>query len=161
MLHSLTHHSAMVQLRKPCYADFAKLALRLALGAVFVMHGWGKLHGLEGIGMFFGKLGIPAPSAMALLVACVEFFGGVFVLLGLATRFWAAGLAIVMIIAILTAKNVSALHTYELELSLLAMAVSLFCSGAGAWSLDAMCMKRSAAEHNAAMPTTPSTSSRI
>lgn len=161
MLHKLMHNSAMVYLRKPRNAECAKLILRLALGVIFVMHGWAKLNGLDGVEMFFGKLGIPAPAAMALLVAIVEFVGGLLVLLGLATRFWAAGLAIVMVVAIATAKDVGSLPTYEFELALLAMALSLFWSGAGAWSLDAWMMKRGSQQHAAAMPSNTGMPPRI
>lgn len=152
MLHSIMHHPVMARLRQPRHQDCAKLVLRLALGAVFMYHGWLKLNGLEGTGMFFGKIGIPAPEAMAVLVACVEFFGGALVLLGLATRAWALGLATVMVVAILSAKGLSSWAKIEFEVSLLAMALSLFFSGAGAYSIDAMLMKKGQGQHDAAMP---------
>lgn len=152
ILHKLMHNPVMAFLRKPCNADVAKLALRVALAAVFMRHGWMKLTGLEGTGMFFGKLGIPMPEVMAVVVAVTEFFGGLSILLGLAVRFWSVGLMIDMIVAILTALDVGSFKTYEFEFSLLMMSLSLALSGAGAYGLDALLMKRGAGEHAAAMP---------
>ncbi len=146
------HNPAMVFLRKPCSADAAKLVLRVGLAFVFIFHGWMKLSGLDGTGMFFEKLGIPLPGAMAVLVACVEFFGGIFVLLGLATRFWAAGHVVIMVVAVLTAKEIGSFKTYEFEFSLMMTALALVLSGAGAYGLDAMLMKKGSVEHDAALP---------
>lgn len=152
LLHKLMHNPVMAHLRKPYHQDYAKLVLRLALAAVFMYHGWMKLGALDGTGMFFEKIGIPMPGTMAVLVACVEFFGGLLVLLGLATRFWAVGHAVIMVVAILTALDVASFKTYELEFSLLLMSLSLVLSGAGAYSLDAMLMKKGTGEHDASLP---------
>jgi putative oxidoreductase len=35
---------------------------------------------------YFGSLGLPMPGQMAVFIACVEFFGGIFLAFGLASR---------------------------------------------------------------------------
>ena len=75
----------------------APLALRLALGSVFVAHGGQKLFGLwggygfEATAQFFSdKLGLNPGWLHAALAGGGEFFGGIFILLGLFTRFAAS-----------------------------------------------------------------------
>ena len=45
------------------------LLVRLTVGLVFVMTGWGKLHSLDNVTEFFQSLGIPAPGFHALVVS--------------------------------------------------------------------------------------------
>ena len=44
--------------------------------------------------------GLGIPLALAWLTAITEFFGGIMILLGLMTRFWSMGFAIIMLVAI-------------------------------------------------------------
>jgi putative oxidoreductase len=92
--------------------------------------------------MFFGKLGIPLPGLLAPLVAVVEFVGGLGLILGLGTRFWSAGHAIIMIVAILKAKGLSTFKGFELEFLLLGASLGLFLMGPGAYSLDDRILKK-------------------
>jgi putative oxidoreductase len=62
------------------------LLLRLYWGWQLAQSGWGKLHHLSNVGEYFSTLGLPAPAQMAVFIACVEFFGGIFLALGLASR---------------------------------------------------------------------------
>src|SRR3954470_24164576 len=78
---------------------------RLTVGVVFIQTGWGKLHSLGDVTEFFASLHIPAPAFQARLAAGTEFFGGLLVLLGLATRLAALPLGFTMIVAIATAKR--------------------------------------------------------
>lgn len=156
MFHKLMHNSLMMHLRKPCNADVAKLLLRVAVGAIFVFHGKMKLFG--GLAMtagFFGKIGVPMPELMAPFIGGVEFFGGILLILGLAVRPVALLHAATMVVAILAAKGLSSWAKIEFEVVLLAASLNLFFSGAGAYSLDALLMKKSASEHDAAMPMAP------
>jgi putative oxidoreductase len=156
MFHKLMHHPLMACLRKPCNADVAKLVLRVAVGAIFVFHGKMKLFG--GLAMttgFFDKIGVPMPGLMAPFIGGVEFFGGILLILGLAVRPVALLHAATMVVAILAAKGLSSWAKIEFEVVLLAASLNLFFSGAGAYSLDALLMKKSASEHEAAMPTVP------
>jgi putative oxidoreductase len=66
--------------------------------------GWGKLHNLPAIIDNFAGWHIPAPHILAPFVSGVEFFGGLFLLLGLLTRISAGALGVTMIVAIVSAK---------------------------------------------------------
>jgi putative oxidoreductase len=62
------------------------LSVRLYWGWQLAQSGWGKLHHLSGVAEYFGTLGLPMPAQMAIFIACVEFFGGIFLALGLLSR---------------------------------------------------------------------------
>jgi putative oxidoreductase len=113
---------------------------RLTVGLVFIGTGWGKLHSLGDVTDFFASLHIPAPGFNARLAAGTEFFGGILVLVGLATRFASLPLAFTMVVAILTAKRaditgLTALVGFE-EWSYLVFFIWLALAGAGPISLD-------------------------
>ena len=62
------------------------LLVRLYWGWQLAQSGWGKLHNLSNVGEYFATLGLPMPAQMAVFIACVEFFGGILLTLGLASR---------------------------------------------------------------------------
>src|SRR5260370_39041532 len=62
------------------------LFVRLYCGWQLAQSGWGKLHHLPNVTEFFASLGLPMPAQMAVFIACVEFFGGIFLALGLLSR---------------------------------------------------------------------------
>ncbi|MBX7098248.1 MAG: DoxX family protein [Myxococcaceae bacterium] len=120
----------------------APLLLRLAVGIVFVGTGWGKLHNLDGVTDFFRSLGIPAPELQAPFIAGLEFVGGLALVVGLATRPFAALLSSTMVVAIATAKwaeveGLQGFLTLE-ETHYLVMFVALVAFGAGKVSVDAV-----------------------
>lgn len=86
-------------------ADFlAPLLLRIYLAPILIIAGYGKLTALDDTAYYFGEfLGMPAPMLMAVLAGATEFVGGIAILLGLATRWFAVPLMFTMIIAATTA----------------------------------------------------------
>ena len=82
-----------------------KLVTRLIIGQAFLLTGWGKLHNHDGVTEFFTSLHIPFPGANAWFIACVEFVGGIALILGLGTRLFGALLSCTMIVAMLTADR--------------------------------------------------------
>ena len=62
------------------------LLIRLYWGWQLAQSGWGKLHHLSNVGEYFASLGLPMPAQMAVFIGCVEFFGGIFLAVGLASR---------------------------------------------------------------------------
>lgn len=125
--------------------DAALLLGRLALGVVFLAHGYQKLFvmGVGNVGSFFEQVGIPAPLFFAWVVSLVEFFGGIAVILGVLTRWAALGLAVILIVAIFTVKLRVGLIApqgmgtgYELDLALLGLALMLLLAGPGRLSLE-------------------------
>lgn len=122
--------------------DTALFLLRAVVGAVFVMHGVQKLFvmGFDGVAVGFQQMGIPYPEIAARVVALVEFFGGMLLVLGLFTRLAAMALAINMIVAIAFVHLPNGFFLpdgYEFALTLLVGNLSLLAAGAGAFSLDA------------------------
>lgn len=113
------------------YSDLALLLLRIGIAYIFIVHGWGKLTGIEGTAGFFGGLGIPVPVVMAWVVAIVEFFGGILVLLGAYAKIPNLLLAIVMLVAILAQEG-----NFEFEFILMLATLSLFLIGSGQYSID-------------------------
>jgi len=75
------------------------LFVRLYWGWQLAQSGWGKLHHLSNVGEYFGTLGLPMPAQMAVFIACIEFFGGIFLALGLASRVTGLVLTVNMIMA--------------------------------------------------------------
>ena len=82
----------------------APLFARITVGWVFLWSGWGKLHNLAQVIDNFIGWGIPYPQVLTPFVAGVEFFGGLFLLLGFLTRISAGALGVTMIVAIRAAK---------------------------------------------------------
>ncbi len=114
------------------------LALRLALGAVMIAHGWQKIAGhMHGIMGMLSHLGIP--PWMAYLVVAAEFGGGILVVLGLLTRLAAFAFLIDMLVAIskVHLKNgLTGQGGFEFPMMLAAVAFALIFFGAGPISLD-------------------------
>lgn len=79
------------------------LAVRLYWGWQFFVTGKGKLANLAQVAEFFKSLGIPMPALNAFLAGTTECFGGLLLLVGLASRLTAIPLIFTMIIAYLTA----------------------------------------------------------
>jgi putative oxidoreductase len=128
--------------------------LRLILGATFIMHGGQKLfvYGFDGVTGAFSQMGIPAPGFFGPFVAFVEFFGGIAITLGLLTRLAALGVGATMVVAILTVHLKQGFFNpggVEFPLALLASAVALAITGAGAYSIDGAIAKRIDGETNA------------
>jgi putative oxidoreductase len=118
----------------------APLFARITVGWVFLLSGWGKLHNLPQITENFIGWGIPFPHVLTPFVSGVEFFGGLFLLLGLLTRISAGALGVTMIVAIKSARwaEVDSLETllgFD-EFEYLALFLWLAIAGAGPVSLD-------------------------
>ena len=118
----------------------APLFARIVTGWVFVQTGWGKLTNLDIVTANFTGWGVPMPQLLAPFVSGVEFFGGIFLLLGLLTRISAGALGVVMIVAVKAAQweEVDSLTTLLGldEVMYLALFLWLAIAGAGAVSVD-------------------------
>jgi putative oxidoreductase len=124
----------------------AVLILRLFLGVTFIMHGSQKLlgafggGGVAGMAGMLGKIGLEPAHILAWVVAITEFVGGVCVVLGILTRFWAAGLVIDMAVAILKVHLPNGFFAgkngFELPLALGVMALAIVLTGPGSLSVD-------------------------
>lgn len=81
------------------------LAIRLYWGWQFAQDGWGKLTHLARVADFFASLNLPAPGPTALLVAVVEFAGGILFLAGVASRLTSLVLFVNMTVAYLSVPD--------------------------------------------------------
>ena len=89
------------------------LLVRLYWGWQLIESGWGKLHNLEKVTEFFTSLNLPMPAQMAVFISCVEFFGGLFLAIGLFSRMTALVLTINMIMAYVTADREALLSFFS------------------------------------------------
>jgi putative oxidoreductase len=81
------------------------LCVRLYWGYQLVQSGWGKLHGLDKVTEFFTSLNLPMPGQTAVAISCLEFFGGIFLAIGLLSRLTSLALTINMVVAYITADR--------------------------------------------------------
>jgi putative oxidoreductase len=110
--------------------------LRIVVGIVFVAHGAQKIfvQGLGAVSGFLGSLGVPLPSVAAVVVAGVEFLGGLALIAGFYTRYASALLAVNMLVAIVLVHLQAGLFLpkgYEYALTLLAASLALLLDGPG------------------------------
>jgi putative oxidoreductase len=121
--------------------------LRIITGIVFTTHGYQKLFtfGIPGVQGAFTKMGAPMPTVTGPLVACLEFFGGIALIIGLLTRLVALGLAIDMISAILIVHLANGFFLptgFEFVLMLAIASLTLAFAGPGSVSVDDMIARR-------------------
>lgn len=133
-------------------AGYSALALRIPVGIIFMAHGAQKLfgwfggYGLEGTGQWMASIGLGPGILMAFLAGSAEFFGGLFILLGLLTRPASIALAFTMLIAIFSVHFENGLfmsnNGYEFGLALMAASVSLALSGSDKAAVDQFIAKK-------------------
>jgi len=128
---------------------WGQLLLRFAIGPIFIAHGYEKifLDGHMKISLFLANLGIPLPGISAWLLMLTEFVGGIFLLLGLLTRWASIPIAFAMLVAILTAHSpwqhsLIGQGGFEKPLALMAIALCLMVQGGGKFSVDAWLRKK-------------------
>lgn len=94
-------------LNRSRFADFlAPLALRLYLAPVMISAGYNKAVSFDSTVAWFGNpdwgLGLPLPAVLAFLATATELVGGIFLLLGLLTRYVTLPLMFTMLVAMAT-----------------------------------------------------------
>jgi putative oxidoreductase len=131
--------------------DWGATVARVALGAVMLPHGAQKLLGWFGgygfpgtMGFLTTQVGLPYP--IALLVILTESIGALFLVLGLASRVMAAGVAAVMVGAIATVHLANGFFMnwsgaqkgegFEYHILAIALALVVMLRGSGAASVD-------------------------
>lgn len=137
------------------WQDTVLLLARVMLGAIFVQSGFGKLTGLAGFTASMEGMGVPMASVAAPIGACVEFFGGLAIVLGawtalaailvagftvaaslIAHRFWDAPADQRMMQTIQFMKNVA----------IVGGLLTLVAAGPGRFSLDGLLRSRHLAD---------------
>jgi putative oxidoreductase len=126
------------------------LAVRLYWGWQFAQTGWGKMHNIPKITGFFASLNIPLPGLSAHFISGLEFFGGLLLILGLATRLTGLLLACNMMVAYWTADREALTSIFSDPgkfyvadpYTFLFASLLVLIYGAGAYSLDAFILRR-------------------
>jgi len=126
--------------------DWSLPILRLAIGSVFIVHGWQKIgNGAEKVAGFFANSGIPLPLLSAHMAMWTEFLGGIALVLGLATRLAAIPLSFTMIVAFafVHAKGGFTLPGgFEYVMVIFAALMVLARNGGGALAADSLIAKK-------------------
>ena len=120
------------------------LCVRLYWGWQLWQSGWGKLHNLDKVTEFFTSLNMPAPGKMAVFIACVEFFGGIFFALGAFSRMTSLVLTVNLTMAYVLADREALFSvlsdpdkfTAAAPFNFLVASVLILIFGAGKLSLD-------------------------
>lgn len=125
--------------------------LRMVLGLVFFAFGLEKMVGWFGGYGLAGRTSFPtgashSPTAIAVIATAAEFFGGLSLIAGFLTRVVAAGVAVNVVVAILTVDSkygffIGGFGTqngagFEFHLLVLAITLFLMMQGSGAASVD-------------------------
>jgi len=83
----------------------APLLTRITLGHAFFLTGRGKLANFDTFVSFLTDQGVPMPVMNAHVVARLEYYGGMLLVVGLLTRLVALALAGTMVVALLTERQ--------------------------------------------------------
>jgi putative oxidoreductase len=128
----------------PRHLALGLAALRVAVATIFIRHGAQKLFvfGFAGVTGAFTHMGVPLPGITGPLIALLEFFGGLALLIGLLTRLIALGFVCDMLGAILLVLLKKGFSGFELEFLLLGSSLALALTGAGRFSVDDLLARR-------------------
>lgn len=127
------------------YWFYAPLLLRIALGAIFLVHGWKKLaHDKTQFAGWLESMRFRPGKFWAWLVTIVEFLGSVMLLAGFWTQLAALVLAAEFLVILfwfrrgqpfVARPDVPAM-SWEFDFLILLSLLALLILGSGSWSLD-------------------------
>jgi putative oxidoreductase len=143
---ALSHADAMANTTN----DFLLLFGRILLAWIFIRSGYGKLFDIAGYSATFPARGLP--PWLAYIAVPVEFFGGLALLLGVATRYVVVVMVGFMLVATFSSHaywnvaNPAQLRVQESafwkNIAMLGGFLFLFAAGPGRFSLDAWLRRR-------------------
>lgn len=114
------------------------LLLRIAVAAVMLYYGWPKIRDLKSNANDFVQMGFKPGMFWGTLVAVVEFFGGIVIVLGLYAELAAALFGFQMMVGTFwKLKLRKPFPDYSYDIQLFALCLVTMCQGAGAYSLKA------------------------
>jgi putative oxidoreductase len=125
--------------------SFFMLLGRLALAAIFVPSGFGKLAHIDIFAHTLAARGVPMSGLLAVIAACVEFFGSIAIVFGFKTRYAALLMAVFTACAAVIAHRFwhleGAAHEAQYLQFMKNMAIvggylCLFAAGPGAIAID-------------------------
>ena len=131
------------------WQDFLLLVGRIMIGWIFMQSGWAKIGNIAAYGKSFPRRGLQ--EWMAWVSVPAEFLGGIFLILGFATRYTVLVMLFFMIVASFSShaywaddpKNYRAQHTqFWKNVSMTGGLVVLFVTAAGRFSLDSLLFRK-------------------
>jgi putative oxidoreductase len=125
------------------WRDIADTAVRIIVGIILFMHGWGKVKaGAAGVAAFMAKSGLEPGLAFAYAAILLETIGALCIIFGLFTRIFAAAIAIEMFIGMLAVHWAHGFsvskggYEYILLIGIVMFAIAI--RGGGPYSIDRM-----------------------
>ncbi len=125
------------------YVPYLALLVRVVVGATLMIHGYPKLKSKEQSVNWMKSMGLPGSSAI--LAAILEFFGGLFLVVGLIVPIVSFLFAIQFIAIVIMKKTKmkaayvsSGKPSYEIDVVYLLFSIILIVLGAGAFSIDGL-----------------------
>jgi putative oxidoreductase len=136
--------------------DWISTVARVFCGLVFIMHGYPKIMNLAGTSMFFSE-NFGVPGWLAIPIAILEFFGGILLVAGFATRIVSALFIFEMIGAMLFVHLPHGWDVFrggfEFNLALVILLLTVVLLGPGPLSVDAAILRRRGAGYAPEEPT--------
>jgi putative oxidoreductase len=119
--------------------DLPSLVLRLAIGSLFIIHGFPKLTAAQRKQGGAWMKGMGMPAGMILFGGIVEFFGGLALILGLFVPIIASLAALWMLSTTWFSKTKlkkKYAGGYEIDITIILVAIALALLGSGIYSID-------------------------
>lgn len=136
--------------------DWVGLITRLTIGLVLFPHGAQKMLGMFGGFGFSGTMGfftgvLHLPWIIGFLVIVIEFIGSICLILGLASRIWAASVIILFLGIVFTSHLDNGFFMnwfgtqkgegYEYHLLVIGLSLAVLINGSGKFSTDKLIIK--------------------
>jgi putative oxidoreductase len=131
-------------------SDVILLIGRILLGWIFVRSGYGKIFDIPAYAATFPARGLP--TFLAYIAVPAEFFGGIALILGLATRYMVLGMVIFMLVATFSSHRYWEFtdvavrraqdSSFYKNIAMLGGLLFLFVGSPGRFSIDAWLRKR-------------------
>ena len=81
----------------PNLTNYAALAGRILIAAIFIISGFGKIGGFDGTAGYMASKGLPIPQVLLVLTILLELVGGILLVVGFKTRWVALAFALWLI----------------------------------------------------------------
>jgi putative oxidoreductase len=118
--------------------DWILLLVRAVLGVVMIYYGWPKIRDPAANANDFVQMGFTPGMFWGTLIAVVEFFGGIAILVGFYAELAAALFAFQMLVGTFWKLKIKKTFSdYSYDIQLFALCLVLMSQGAGAYALKA------------------------
>jgi putative oxidoreductase len=131
------------------WQDFLLLVGRIMIGWIFFQSGWGKLGNIAGVAKTFPRRGLA--EWLAYISVPTEFFGGLFLIVGFATRYTVLVMLIFTVVASFSshaywsvpeAQRVSQASSFWKNTAIMGGLIALLVSTAGRYSVDNLLLRK-------------------